>query len=376
MNIEKMIECSFFSKLEENEYVGVEIEMPLVNMSNKHDVDTAVVQNMFKKLRDLDFIPSNYDNDNNIISLKNVNNEDTISLEYSFNTIEFSLNKENNIYSLIEKFNKYYKFINNYLLKYNHKLYDSGINPFYKKIDKNCLNQDRYKAIEKLLLNNQENKLFAQFCAYCCSIQTHINVGKERLVDVFNLFTTISENKENMFANSFMEETKIKNSRKYLWKNSNFKPFNVGENKIFDSIESIKKDYLRRSLFFIERDGKYYFLKNKYSLQDYYNQKEILITDFDGVIKHTEPLKKDFDNFRSYKDVELTKYGTLEIRTDCTQNIENVFKVVAFNVGVNMRAKEIIEYINKNSKISDAELIEYAKKGLKMRNKNEEKILE
>lgn len=376
MNIEKKITDVFFDKLEESEYIGVEIELPLVNMNDNHLVDVKIVQNLFKKLKELDFVPNNYDNDGNIISLKNINNYDTISLEYSFNTLEISLNKECTIYALMEKFCKYYKFINNFLSKYNYKLYDSGINPFYYDIDKTCLNHNRYKTIEKLLMNKSENKLYAEFCAYCCSIQTHINVGTKRLIDVLNLFTQIAENKERMFANSFMKETNIKNSRKYLWNNSNFGPFNIGANKIFDSIKSVKEDYLNRTLFFVERDQKYYFLKNKYSISEFYKENKVLVTDFDGIEKYITPLEKDFDNFRSYKDVELTRYGTLEIRTDCTQRLENIFKVVAFNVGINLCAKEILNHLNKNLTISDDELLEYARKGLKIRNKNEEQILD
>jgi len=84
---------------------------------------------------------------------------------------------------------------------------------------------------------------------------------------------------------------------------------------------------------------------------------------------------RDFENFRSYKDVELTKYGTLEIRTDCTQKIDNMFKLVAFNVGISYCIDEIIKYIKENKIIDNDKLIEFSIEGLKKRNNNEELLL-
>lgn len=374
MKINELLEKEFFDKLSDNDYVGIEIEMPLINNRKPYQIDNNIIQTLFKELLKNNFTINSYDNDNNIISLKNYINGDTISLEYSLNTIEFSLSKELNIYNLIDKFNNYYNFINEYLDRYDYKLCDSGINPNYKLINRSSLNHDRYKIIENLLYN-EDNKLFSQFCSYCASLQTHINVSKERITSVFNLFTLINDNKDNMFANSYMEETGLNNSRKYLWKNSNFGPFNVGNNKIYKDINDIRNDYLNRNLFFVQRDNKFYLLKNRYSLIDYFNKEEVIVILEDGSLKSIKPLYSDFDNFRSYKDVEITRYGTLEIRTDCTQRLENMFKIVAFNVGVSLYSEEIIKYINENNCISNDKLYEYAVLGLKKRGYNEEMLL-
>jgi len=374
MKIEKEFRKKFISKLSESLDVGVEIEMPLINCNKPYKVENHIVQLLFKELLNKEFIIDNYDNDGNIIALRNVNNGDVISLEYSLNTLEFSLNKENNIYKLEDKFKNYYSFINNYLKQFNYKLCDTGVNPNYKKIDKSCLNQDRYKIIEKLLLN-EENLLASQFCAYCCSIQTHINVSKDNVVNLFNIFTLISRNKDSMFSNSYIDEFKQANSRKYLWYSSNFGPLNVGENKIFSSVDDIVEDYLERNLFYVERNNKFYLLNKKYTLKDYIDNDKIEIIMENGKTKKVKPYYRDFENFRSYKDVELTKYGTLEIRTDCTQKIDNMFKLVAFNVGISYCIDEIIKYIKENKIIDNDKLIEFSIEGLKKRNNNEELLL-
>jgi len=374
MEIEQAFENKFFKKLKKSKYVGVEIEMPLINLKKPYQVDTKVVQVLFQELLKHDFKILSYDNDHNIISIKNIKNGDTISLEYSFNTLEFSLNKEINIYNLSNKFNYYYKFVNDYLTKYNHKLCDTGLNPNYRKINRSCLNQDRYKIIEKLLVSDK-NLLFSQFCSYCCSIQTHINVSLDDLTNVFNLFTLVSKNKDDMFANSYMEELNVKNARKYLWNSSNFGPLNIGENKIYNNLCDIKKDYLERNLFYIERNNKFYLLKDKCSLSTYFKKEKVEVILENGKIEQFKPLSYDFDNFRSYKEVELTKYGTLEIRTDCTQKYDNIFKVVAFNVGISLSSKDILEYIEKNNGISNDKLLEFAISGLKLRKNKEELLL-
>ena len=375
MNIRDTFIKQYINRLQESDYIGVEIELPIVNSKYPYTIDERIVELLFKELLKHDFEIKDYDNEGNIISIKNKNNGDTISLEYSFNTIELSLDKEINIFNLKRKFDKYYESFTNFLENYDYKISCTGINPNYKVINRKCLNQNRYKVIERLLIN-KENDLFSQFCSYCCSVQTHINISKEKVIDVLNMLTVIEDNKSSMFANSYMEETKNKNSRKKLWERSNFGPLNTGKNKIYTSIEDLIDDYLKRKLFYVERENKYLLFKKKQTLEKYFNKKKVIATDEENKEIIIIPQKEDFLNFRSYKSVELTRYGTLEIRNDCTPNFENIFKLISFNVGVCACSKEILDYITINKKISNDKLKEFAIKGLKKRSYGEEKIWE
>ena len=375
MNIEELFTKRYLDNFKYSLDVGVEIEMPLVNLEENHIVDSIIVQGLFKELERLKFIPCNYDKNGDVIATKSLSNGDTISLEYSLNTLEFSLDKEKSIFELEAKFNKYYNFIQEYLKKYNYSLHDGGINPYYKQINKTCLSQKRYKAIEYILTSDVKDKLYGQFCAYCCSIQTHINVNRESLAKVFNLFTYINPIKEELFANSYMSEIKLKNSRKYLWQNSNFGPFNVGKNKYYKGFDDILEDYLDRRLFFVERDNQYFILKENLSLKKYFEKDKVVAFDINGKECFINPLEKDLDNFRSYKDIEISKYGTLEIRTDCMQKISDIFKVVAFNVGIYENMDMVMKIIKEKGNIEKNELIKLSQIGLSKRNLNEEKIL-
>ncbi len=377
MEIKQYFVEKYINKFSESDYIGVEIEMPIINSNHPNIVDNQVIEGLFLVFLNNDnFKIENYDNDKNIISIKNIKTNDTISLEYSFNTIELSLGKELLIDKLKEKFELYYNTINQYLEKYEYEIYCGGINPNYHYTNKTCLNQDRYKVIERLLANSNNSKLYNQFCSYCCSIQTHINTSKDNIVNLINMLSRVENNKKEMFSNSYMEETNLENSRKYLWENSNFGPLNIGTNPNYNNLEELIEDYSKRNLFFVERNKKYLLFDTKQPINKYLDKKRVKATDEKEQVHYVMPSYSDFDNFRSYRSVELTKYGTLEIRSDCTQSKENIFKLIAFNVGICKNHLEILEYLNINKKITNEKLIELCIKGLKMRNYGEEKYME
>lgn len=66
----------------------------------------------------------------------------------------------------------------------------------------------------------------------------------------------------------------------------------------------------------------------------------------------------------------------MEIRSDCTQSKENIFKLIAFNVGICKNYYKVLNYLNKNKKITNEKLIKFCIEGLKMRNYGEEKYME
>lgn len=375
MNIKKELIKKYITPLKESDYVGVEIELPIVNTCYPYIVNSEIIQQLFDKFLHKNFQILNFDNNKNIIAIKNTKNNDIISLEYSVNTIELSLSKEMNIFNLQKKFVLYYQFINQFLSKFNYMVCCEGINPHYRYINCSCLNQDRYKIIEKILLK-EKNKLFSQFCAYCCSIQTHINTSKDKIIDIMNMLTLVEETKSNMFANSYMKETHLKNSRKFLWETSNFGPLNTGKNRLYNSLDDLISDYLGRSIFYIKRNNKFYLLKKKTSLNDYFCMNKVIVTDDLNHEILVSPKLEDFTTFRSYKSIEITRYGTLEIRTDCTPKYEDIFRLVAFNVGICRNYEAILFYINKNHKITEKQLLKFAILGLKKRGYKEESLLE
>lgn len=375
-SIEELIKEKYINNLTDEEYVGVEIEMPILNMKSPYKVDKQIVTKLFNYLLGLNYKPIHYDNEGECIGVQNIENRDQVTLEYSVNTLEFSLYREKSITRLEEKFRHIFSLCNNFFMKYNYKLEGAGINSNIAKIDKACLNEERYKVIQKILKRN-DSKLYGEFCSYCCSIQTHINVSKQAVLDLLNMFTYIEDNKSILFANSYMKETGLIDSRRYLWRTSNFGKSNTGKNPIYSSIDDLINDYMQRTLLYVKRGDEFLVLRQKVKLLNYFKAKEVEAENMEGKTITIEPKEEDFDYFRSYRSVELTKCGTIEIRTDCTQKLNRIFPLVAFNVGVAMNKEKILKYIEENNyKIDNNKLFELAREGIKKRNKNEERYLE
>ena len=363
---------TYIQKMKETPYVGVEIEMPIINNQYPYQIDKKIINGLFELLTRKSFVPISFDNENDCIAVRHKDRGDVISLEYSLNTLELSLSKEDSIFKLEEKFYEYYSICSTYFLQYMYSLEGEGINPNYHQINMDCLNQDRYLSIERLLTKEKKG-LEGNYCAYCCSVQTHLNIEKSKLVDVFNMLTRIEKIKSFVFANSYMIETNLRDSRNFLWKNSNFGPNNSGTNPIFHTIDDLIDDYLGRDLFFVERDADYLIFKEKQRLSEYFHKTSVEAINRKGESVIVTPNVNDFMNFRSYRSVEITRYGTVEIRTDCTQSISRIFPMVAFNVGIVNKAKEINIFIQENREIDFRKLSEFAISGLKCRNKGEER---
>lgn len=398
-NVKELLVKERFSKFEKisPKTIGVEIELPIIN-KNHNCIEMSNIQELFEFLIDeLDFIVEKKDNQGNVILLINENNGDKISLEYSENTIEISLKEDYNLYNLKSRFEKYVHFIQKELNKFNYELQGKGINPNFKNINRNCLDDDRYLIIQKILTKPNKNKsIYNEFCAYICSIQTHLTPSIEDLVNVINVFSCIEWVKSILFSNSYIEELHSNLARDYLWEASNFGKQNTGTNMIYMNLDDLISDYCKRKLHYIEREKRFYMIESQ-SLETFFNKTKILGTDINDNERLFVPDAEDIKSFRSYKNVEVTTRGTLEIRSDCTQNIDDIFEVIAFNVGIFEKHKEINDLVKKygfedniikrrkrknvNPKINENEkafiikLIEIVYEGLRSRGKKEEDLI-
>lgn len=371
-NINMLIFNELFSNFsnEERGTIGVEIELPIVSKKN---IEMKNIQKLFRYLiKEKEFIKDCEDNDKNIISIINKENHDKISLEYSVNTLEFSLKEDCNIYNIKKRLDQYIIIIQNFLDKIDYQLVGRGINPNYKNIDRHCLKESRYLTIEKLLTeNNGNNMLFNEFCSYICSTQTHLTPSINELPDVINAISSIEWVKSYLYANSYMEELKCNISRDYLWEISNFEKSNIGTNKHYETIKDIINDYKKRKMHFIQRNGKYYLI-NSMTIEDYFNKDKVLGKDYNNNLEYFSPLETDIHDFRSYKNVEITRRGTIEIRSDCTQELDNLFETVAFNVGILKNYKLINNLVVKYGFESD--YIERRKRINRCKNVNDKEL--
>ena len=104
------------TKRRAHDYVGVEFELPVVNL-NKQAVDFDVVHALADAfVAKYDLAEHLLDDDGNIYAATSHINGDTLSFDCSYNTLELSFGTESDLNVLSGRFKEYYTFIQDFLL--------------------------------------------------------------------------------------------------------------------------------------------------------------------------------------------------------------------------------------------------------------------
>ena len=128
-------------------YIGVEIEMPIVNLNNEA-VDFEVIHQLTAVfLEHFAFVPVGFDEAGHIYSAVNKENGDVFSYDCSYNNMEFSFGKEETLHEIHRRFLIYYDFVQAYFEPFHYTLTGMGINP-NRKINHNLpIENGRYKML-------------------------------------------------------------------------------------------------------------------------------------------------------------------------------------------------------------------------------------
>ena len=151
--------------------------------------------------------------------------------------------------------------------------------------------------------------------------------------------------------------------RDYLWEKSGFGSLGKNTGKIcsdFSSISDIEDLILERKMFNRIRNGKYETI-TPVTISEYFN--------------NDDSDESDIGCYLSFCNVEVTRRGTLEVRSDCAQPVSEAFCASAFNLGIlyakekatqildeflnNNIPKEILESPEKNKILRDSVIYEY-----------------
>ena len=397
------------------EFVGVEFELPIVN-TKKEPVDFRVVHELTGSfIRNFAFDVEKYDDDGNISSAKDRKTGDILSYDCSYNTIEFSFGKESDLHAIYDRFRKYYAFTKDFLKERNHAITGMGINPYHEYNRNVPVPNGRYRMLLhhlKSYRKYQDRKHFhdiPNFGLLTCASQTHVDVSRTELVDAINAFNRLEPLKALLFANSPIGRYLC--ARDFLWRESlhGLNPHNVDvfEKKI-DSVDELIRYIRSMSLYCLERDGHYinfeptpldrYFASNLIE-GEFYNGKSYEKYAF-------EPEIGDLDYLRSFKFVDLTHRGTLELRSVCEQPVSEILTSQAFHAGLKKNLGTLAAYLDDLHEIYDqaytvgelrrifvkdelpdfvsktelatilTDLVDIAKEGLERRGRNEEDFLE
>ncbi len=370
MTKEEVIGCLYnrYIRPTENKkenYIGVEIEMPIVNLEHR-EVDFTVIHKLTGAfLKEFDFTPTGIDEQGHIYAALNKANGDIFSYDCSYNNMEFSFGREKNLHTIHERFGIYYHFVQEFFAPYHYTLTGMGINP-NRKVNNNIpIENGRYKMLFHHLSSFSKYAClpmyfhrYPQFGMFSSASQVQLDVTKETLPSVINTFNQLEPIKALLFSNSVLlgENEDLLCSRDMLWENSThgINPHNVG---MYDCEIQTVADILNyistAAIYCVEREGKYlnfspvnileYFTLDSLT-GEYLENGEIYSLKF-------KPQPEDIAYLRTFKFEDLTYRGTIEFRSGCCQPIGDVMTVAAFHVGLLRQTEKLQELLAQDTSL-------------------------
>ena len=328
MNAREFVEKEFLSRFfqEKRKFTGVELEFPLLSLEGG-SVSEEVVRGLIAHLFKNGFTTDGTDIHGNSVFLINADG-DSLSFDNSYNNFEFAMAKDENLFNTAIRFYKLYQLVQNFLLPNNHTLCGMGTNPHQQKAETSPVDFPIYCTLRDYLSDFSGGYFhrYTDFPAWLSSVQTHLDVTAVSLPRALTLFASMDFVRGLLFSNSlpFSGDTGHENTlcfRDYLWEHSGFGYLAdntgpvCGEFRILDDITDM---ICKKSMFLSYRDEQY---------------KMITPTELDTYFE-TEGIPSDIDGYLSFKNVEITRRGTLEIRSDCAQPVGAAFAPPAFNLGI------------------------------------------
>ncbi len=301
--------------------IGVELEFPLIN-NNGGDVDTKFVASIMDFIEEKGFSCVLYGAGGEKLFMENEKG-DCLSFDNSYNNFEFSMMYGDNLLDIKNRFDSYYEMVQNYLVQKNHSLADRGTNPNYANISVNHTPFATYNMVQEYLHKFSGTHGYNDFPAFMSSVQTHLDIGEENLPRAYTLFCKLDFVRGLLFGNSPDFEGKgWRIFRDYLWEKSGFgnSPETTGSvDRKFETIEDIIDFYVEKGMFNRIRNGEYEVF-SPVPIKEYFLREDAK--------------KEDIECYLSFRNVELTCRGTLEVRSDCAQKKGRFFMPPAFNLGI------------------------------------------
>ncbi len=350
----------------ESKYIGIEIELPILNL-NKEAVDFKIVHEITEKFLQnfSNFRIKEKDYDGNIQAIENTQNHDVISYDCSYNNLELALGKEKDLFEINKRFCKYYRYFNKEFKKYNHTLTGMGINPHYNINNNVPIPTERYLMLYNHLKsyeNYEDFKMYfhdyPEYGMFSSASQIQLDVNYDDLIQTIDVFTKLEPIKALLFSNSVFpnQSNDTLCNRDRLWEKSlhGRNPHNVGMYETcFESVEDLENYFLTLDMYCVMRNG-IYINFTPLNIIDYFKQEKIIGQYYDGgEYKEIEfvPNLDDISFLRPFKFLNLTFRGTIEHRSICTQPVKDSMCVGAFHIGLNEKLDELQEILNNDTVI-------------------------
>ncbi len=342
------------TKKKRKDYVGIEIEMPIVNL-DKQPVDFSVVHTVTDRfIRHFAFEPAGIDDEGNIYSAANQETGDILSYDCSYNNLELSLGRRKDLHAIRQCFRGYYEFLQKEFGAYHYTLTGMGVNP-HRTINRNVpIPNGRYRMLFHHL-NSYKNYTvpmffhsYPEYGTFSSASQVQLDVDYDDLLTTLSVFSKVEPIKALLFSNSVLlgEHEELLCCRDMFWENSThgINPHNVGMFECsFDSIDELMSYIESTSIYCVERGDKYINFP-PVNIMEYFRQASVTGEYFaDGAYHSIEvtPQIDDIQYLRTFKFEDLTFRGTVEFRSVCCQPIADCMTVAAFHVGLKNRLHDL-----------------------------------
>lgn len=353
------------TKKERPDYIGVEIEMPVVNLSGQ-PVDEAVsIKTAESFIKNFGFIESGKDSNGSITSAKHEETGDILSFDCCYSNLELSFGKAVTLFEIKERFEYYCRFLNAEFAKEGYTLTGMGVNPNADVNHNQPIQNERYRMLYHYLHSYPKHKNEVamrfherpDFGTFTSASQVQLDVRYDELTDVINVFGLLEPYKALLFANSYLPDyPDFLCVRNMLWEHSmqGYNPHNVGMfGKKVSGIDELI-DYIgTQSIYCTMRDGRYIDF-TPLTLDEFFSRDSVEGEYFDGE-KYQKitfvPEISDLEYLRTFKFEDLTFRGTIEYRSSCCQPLSEALTVAAFHTGLKEKLYELKEILEKDDVI-------------------------
>ncbi|MCC8168332.1 MAG: glutamylcysteine synthetase [Clostridiales bacterium] len=342
------------TKRKRDSFIGIEIEMPIVNL-NKQAVDFENVHQITREFMEhFGFAPTGYDDEGNIYAATCSRTGDILSYDCSYNNLELSLGKEKDLNVLQERFLRYYRYLQECMAQFHYTLTGMGVNP-YRIYNHNVpIENGRYRMLFHHLNSYKKyhtQMYFHEYPAYgtfASASQVQLDVDYSDLLLTLDTFSKLEPIKALLFSNSVLldEHEELLCCRDMFWENSThgINPHNIGMFECDLRTEEDLMSYIEStSIYCVERGEKYInFAPTK--IMDYFDQKSVMGEYYaDGAYHEIEviPELSDISHLRTFKFEDLTFRGTVEFRSVCCQPIASSMTVAAFHIGLKEKLDQL-----------------------------------
>ena len=353
------------TKKERPDYIGVEIEMPVVNLSGQPVDEDVSIKTAESFIKNFGFIESGKDSNGSITSAKHEGTGDILSFDCCYSNLELSFGKAVTLFEIKKRFEDYCRFLNAEFAKHGYTLTGMGVNPNADINHNQPIQNERYRMLYHYLHSYPQHKNEVamrfherpDFGTFTSASQVQLDVRYDELTDVINVFGLLEPYKALLFANSYLPDyPDFLCVRNMLWEHSmqGYNPHNVGMfGKKVSGIDELI-DYIgTQSIYCTMRDGRYIDF-TPLTLDEFFSRDSVEGEYFDGE-KYQKitfvPEISDLEYLRTFKFEDLTFRGTIEYRSSCCQPLSEALTVAAFHTGLKEKLYELKEILEKDDVI-------------------------